>query len=255
MRLLVVYKKTAYEVYQQHPERIQGGTLRAGSPELSSLLASHDAHHLTLEHLASVLDKMGFAAEYADRDHIQDMIKDKELVITVGGDGTVIDASHYIASIPLLGLNSDPRNSVGHFCTASSDTIEAIISTYAEQPRTRLPRLALTMNGRLIASPVLNDFLMAHQNPASTTRFRLAVDGMEKSYKGNSGLLVCAASGSTAWMYQEGGEVMPMDDLRIQYLIRGQRNMHSQFAEHTLDLFSLTGEGKLYLDGDHEIHD
>lgn len=40
-----------------------------------------------------------------DRQHLQDV----DLVIAVGGDGTVLSASHFINSkIPLVGVNSDP---------------------------------------------------------------------------------------------------------------------------------------------------
>lgn len=36
-------------------------------------------------------------------------IRDVDLVITVGGDGTLLHASHYIDdSVPVLGVNSDP---------------------------------------------------------------------------------------------------------------------------------------------------
>ncbi len=35
--------------------------------------------------------------------------QDVDLVVSVGGDGTALSASHYLsASVPLLGVNSDP---------------------------------------------------------------------------------------------------------------------------------------------------
>ena len=43
------------------------------------------------------------------RDELQEPIKDVDLVITVGGDGTLLEASHFLdSSIPVLGVNSDP---------------------------------------------------------------------------------------------------------------------------------------------------
>ncbi len=36
-----------------------------------------------------------------------------DLVVSVGGDGTALSASHYLsASVPLLGVNSDPCDEV-----------------------------------------------------------------------------------------------------------------------------------------------
>ena len=43
------------------------------------------------------------------RDELREPIKDVDLVITVGGDGTLLEASHFLdSSIPVLGVNSDP---------------------------------------------------------------------------------------------------------------------------------------------------
>ena len=44
------------------------------------------------------------------RNNLSHPISDVDLVVTVGGDGTLLQASHLIAndSIPILGVNSDP---------------------------------------------------------------------------------------------------------------------------------------------------
>lgn len=43
------------------------------------------------------------------RNDLSQPIRDVDLVITVGGDGTLLQASHFIDdSVPVLGVNSDP---------------------------------------------------------------------------------------------------------------------------------------------------
>lgn len=43
------------------------------------------------------------------RNNLSQPIRDVDLVITVGGDGTLLQASHFIDdSVPALGVNSDP---------------------------------------------------------------------------------------------------------------------------------------------------
>lgn len=43
------------------------------------------------------------------RDQLEHPIHGMDLVITIGGDGTLLQASHYLDnSIPVLGVNSDP---------------------------------------------------------------------------------------------------------------------------------------------------
>ena len=40
-----------------------------------------------------------------------------DLVVTIGGDGTLLAASHAIGDTPILGINSAPDFSVGFFCS------------------------------------------------------------------------------------------------------------------------------------------
>ena len=72
-----------------------------------------------------------------DRQHLYDV----DLVVAVGGDGTVLSAGHFLdnGTIPLVGLNSDPsttlsqgspltktdeRRSHGALCYFTSETIQ-----------------------------------------------------------------------------------------------------------------------------------
>lgn len=43
------------------------------------------------------------------RKNLSQPIRDVDLVVTVGGDGTLLQGSHFIDdSVPVLGVNSDP---------------------------------------------------------------------------------------------------------------------------------------------------
>mmetsp|Transcript_41100 Transcript_41100/g.39620 ORF Transcript_41100/g.39620 Transcript_41100/m.39620 type:complete len:87 (+) Transcript_41100:118-378(+) len=51
----------------------------------------------------------------------QEDINDKDLLITLGGDGTYLRCASVIQTreIPILGINTDPGRSIGHLCNAS----------------------------------------------------------------------------------------------------------------------------------------
>ena len=49
---------------------------------------------------------------------------DAALVIAVGGDGTLLAASHSVSETPILGVNSAPRHSVGFFCALNRSTFQ-----------------------------------------------------------------------------------------------------------------------------------
>ncbi len=95
------------------------------------------------------------------------------MVISVGGDGTFLDASHHVNSLPLLGINSSRSSSFGHFCLASLKNIEKVLDDIENDniKTIKLLRLELLLNGKVLPDLVLNEVLIAHSNPAAASRF------------------------------------------------------------------------------------
>ncbi|CAM9849012.1 unnamed protein product, partial [Hapterophycus canaliculatus] len=114
-KILVVVKQSAYESYRAL--KAQGKAPTAVRWE--RLKNRHDSHRECVASVERVLNKQ--KAEYAlvgreelDRQHISQV----DLVISVGGDGTVLSASHFLgANIPLVGVNSDPNRAEEHKST------------------------------------------------------------------------------------------------------------------------------------------
>ena len=88
-------------------------------------------------------------------------------------------------------------------------------------------------------------------------RYTMSVDGYQwQNRQGSSslrstGLLVCTAAGSTAWMYQCGGKIMPLGSRKMQFHEREQRKSGFHFASEEIVVQSQTRAGMLYLDGGH----
>ena len=106
-RVLVVIKQTAYEEYSQLK-------LRGQAPKAlrwKRLESRYKAHKSCVNDLVTMLRKhqVDFncvnRAEL-DRQHLADI----DLLIAVGGDGTVLSSAHFLdhGTIPPLGINSDP---------------------------------------------------------------------------------------------------------------------------------------------------
>jgi NAD kinase len=51
-------------------------------------------------------------------------LEDVDIVISIGGDGTALSASHYLEEKPLLAVNSDPDKSEGALTTLSVGELE-----------------------------------------------------------------------------------------------------------------------------------
>ena len=83
---------------------------------------------------------------------------------------------------------------------------------------TPVTRLAIDLEGRRL-QPALNDVLVAHVQPAATSRYRLTLGRRSEEHR-SSGLWVATAAGSTAGIRSAGGRPMPLTSRRIQFRAR-----------------------------------
>src|SRR5262249_11350634 len=115
--VVVVVKRTAYRLYieDEHDTRV-AALLKKNDPAVRSMRKSHDAHEGTIEEVARAIEEVGARATWVRRAHAPFDGTKVDLVLTVGGDGTLLAASHQVADVPILGINSAPAHSVGFFC-------------------------------------------------------------------------------------------------------------------------------------------
>ncbi len=252
---LVVYKKSMYELYTDGKKA--DGATRSYVEKQPGLKESHDIQKRTIKTVLEALTKAGISHKEIYRANLEDEpLISYDLLISVGGDGTLLELSHYVTSTPILGVNSNPQRSVGFFTTATEETIEESIANLDTLPKTKLSRLQVTRNDETLPQLVLNDLLICHANPAGMNRYTLTVDGKAFLRDGietlrSSGLLISTAAGSTGWIYECGGEVMPLESQRMQFHERDQRNSGFHYASGRMEMYSKTREGRIYIDGEH----
>lgn len=176
---------------------------------------------------------------------------DTKMVITVGGDGTLLAASHKVpAGVPILGINSDPKTSVGYLCAAHADDVRNIINAKNfKSMAKKVTRLQVLVDGEVVSNRVLNEALFSHVCPAAMTKFVLGKDRY-----GCSGLWVGTGAGSTGAMRSAGGTSYPPENKSLQAIIRepyrGPGETLNRFLEgRSFKLVSKVSDGVLYLDG------
>ncbi|MFW5830519.1 MAG: NAD(+)/NADH kinase, partial [Planctomycetota bacterium] len=152
---------------------------------------------------------------------VADDIKDVKLVVTVGGDGTVLAVASLLKEIPVIAVNSDPERSVGHFTRCLADDFARLLAgwrdnQYQVQP---LPRLELCLNEQPQRHLILNDCLVTNCNPAAMTRYRICWDDTEEQ-QASSGVWVSTAAGSTAAIHSAGAEPVPADQDALLFQVR-----------------------------------
>lgn len=264
--VLVIYKKSAYQIYvrERRNERIRE-LIEREDRTVRSILAADREHVETLEEAREALRDLGVKGVFRYRSD-EGLVEDFDLVVTVGGDGTLLWASHRVPpGVPVLAINSAPDHSVGHFCGGRKGEVRAILErALAGQLRvTPLTRMKVEIDGRVVHRRVLNDALFCHRSPAATTRYILRHRDIEEEQK-SSGLWVGPAAGSTAAQRSAGGRVLPPQSRRLQYVVRepyeppeGSYRLRRGLVSprERLFVYSQIREGVVFLDGPHVMHE
>ncbi len=187
-----------------------------------------------------------------------------DFVISLGGDGTLLGASHYVRDAYVLGVNSAPGDSVGHFCSVNrrnfAERLDAILES--KWRPVELARLQITFDGKPLSELALNDVLIAHYCPAATTRYLIRVGELEEEHR-SSGIWISTAAGSTAGIGSAGGRKMKLSSQDIQYLVRElyrepQRDYQLTHGlippESGITIASKMPDGRLYVDGARTVY-
>lgn len=256
--VLVVYKKSAYQIYVR--EKRNPRFLNKRGWDIRRLLSAHKAHKETLAGVEQTLREAGLPYRMIYRAALHDYAP-YDLVVSVGGDGTLLEAARGVRRQLLLGVNSDPERSTGSYCSATGRTFpRALQSMLGGKARTRiLHRMQLALNGKALDISVLNDILIAHQNPAAMSRYWIQIKGAKEEQR-SSGVWVSTAAGSTGAMKSAGGRVLPRASKAIQYLPRElywPRGVRYRLTggvltpDTAVTFGSLMREGMMFVDGEH----
>lgn len=261
-RVLVVYKKSTFQLQAvEHKETRFLQLLEDKHAVLAKVQVSHNQHYQTVATLENILKARNISYDMVVRADLTSYIADYDLVISVGGDGTFLDASHSILDTPIVGINSAPSSSFGHFCLGTEQNIEDIFTAIesGQCPSSRLLRLVVSINGKQIPELILNEALIAHINPAGTSRYLIEMDGTTEEHR-SSGIWVGPPAGSTGALKSAGGQILPITDSFFQYVVREPWTRPGQVFRHTkgvlprqqsLRLFSQMRTASVYIDGQH----
>lgn len=221
-RVIVVAKKSALS-------RLESGEgdsrarklLESGHVSVKKWAPAHEQHIRTVEAVYESLEKMGVETLLLHGAQAEFDPVGASLIVTVGGDGTLLAASHNVSAVPLLGVNSAPRYSVGFFCAASGRGTSALLKKALEgkAPTVDLARMRVSLNGQVRSERVLNEALYCHAEPAATSNY-IVQAGRRKEEQRSSGLWVGTAAGSTAALRSAGGRILPLTSRRLQMVVR-----------------------------------
>jgi NAD+ kinase len=262
----LLVKRSAWGIYlEERKDPRLNRMLAAGDPAIARMRASHTEHEQTAQEVKDALNALGADWVIVKRTREGFDATPFNLVVTVGGDGTLLSASHSVLHTPILGINSAPSYSVGFFCGAQSGGAAKALrrALRGQLKRTYLTRMKVSVNGNIVAARVLNDALYCHTSPAATSRYLLRLGGVEEEQK-SSGFWIGPAAGSTAAQRSAGGRVLPLMSKRLQLIVREPYTPHGEHYRfrhaliapgQTLVVRSKMHEAKIFFDGPDNVVD
>ncbi|HIU92770.1 MAG TPA: NAD(+)/NADH kinase [Candidatus Limenecus avicola] len=130
---------------------------------------------------------------------------DSSLVITVGGDGTLLKAARYYApiNVPLLGIN---LGRLGFLAQANPDEIESSVDKLLNGEYSLQYRMMLSVfDDNLLA---LNDIVIKGDSFSRTSKLFLSINNKVVCDYLADGIIIATPTGSTAYTLSAGGPVM-----------------------------------------------
>jgi len=193
MKVLVVRKMSVWEFYYQG---------RTDHPEL---VERDRDHNEALGQLEMILRRNGAKHKVVTRVELpQENFSDYDLVISAGGDGTVIATAAYNECTPQVNIHTEKKGkSKGVLCIPRLEDIEAIVQgRYNTEHWTRQDLhqdgtfVTRALNETCVGEKGLNFSKMAGYD----LKFSYSANGQElQDQQYNSGLIVVTGTGSSAW--------------------------------------------------------
>ena len=181
-----------------HPRRSDSSELAL---QVEELLAQHQA-----DVWRGTLD---------DEATLSSVATELDLLITLGGDGTIVEAIRCVAShgLPILGVN---LGRLGFLAEVEPSQIGEAFSAlfegdYRVEERMMLHAALLRDERTLLETEAINDAVVARGRAARTVHVSISVDGHHVMTPTADGIIVSTPTGSTAYCLAAGGPIVAPD--------------------------------------------
>jgi NAD+ kinase len=162
--------------------------------------------------LLSEGDPLDAPADLAERIPEEEIVNQADLVIAIGGDGTLLYAARLVAhrGVPLVGIN---RGRLGFLTDVLPQdmfaSVDAALEGRAERDeRSMLEARIVGANGITVRALALNDVVLHKWETGRMLDFETWIDGAFVNSHGGDGLVIASATGSTAYALSCGGPIV-----------------------------------------------
>ena len=140
---------------------------------------------------------------------LEDSLGFAELIITFGGDGTILRAARIAAKagVPILGVNMGGKGFMTELESSEIESIGEVLSGKYNIQRRMMLDVEVSRNGKVFFKDFsLNDAVIRGDN--KVIDLALFADGQKISYFFGDGVVISTPTGSTAYSMAAGGPIV-----------------------------------------------
>ena len=233
MKVILACKKTSKEFFSERYGAAWTEELERFDLERAAVEEEHLLHHESVELLTEAFRQRGVEPRVLlRRRYGQEELLGADLVLSVGGDGELLNVARHIRGRELvLGYRSYHR-SAGRLLAPASLTPAAVVERvlrgeYEVREWTRIEG-TLHNGEQTLTDLALNEVYIGDRYSVGTARYTLHLGDHEERQR-SSGVLVCTGTGSTGWYAnvvvpgpRGGGYGQPFDNCstELRFVVR-----------------------------------
>jgi NAD kinase len=157
----------------------------------------------------------------------QSKLQDVDVIVVIGGDGTLFYSTHYLLQGHIIGLHLGNKHSKGHFFKVQDvDAVKSILARMEAGDRSgfeQFPRLTadiITGTGREYRlEKAFNDYAVGNTMFGLPSKYYIKTADGEEEFQRSSGVVVPTLQGMTGWVRN----IIPGDFERYDGEYRSQK--------------------------------
>lgn len=138
-------------------------------------------------------------------------IKDADMLICFGGDGTILHASKIATAhnLPVLGVNIGTMGFIAELEAGELELLRKIpAGEFSVETRSMIDVTVTNGKQQLFHETALNDAVITKGAIARVIQISICCDGVEATSFSGDGVILCTPTGSTAYSMSAGGPII-----------------------------------------------
>jgi len=146
-----------------------------------------------------------------EEERVRRQAPDCDLILSVGGDGTILRAARAItpSPTPILGINLGKLGFLTEFSASEAmEKLPSVLNGEGWRENRAMLEAEISVPGKSGKHHALNDIVVARGASARLITIEVRLDGKFLTTYRADGLIVCTATGSTGYCLASGGPIL-----------------------------------------------